>query len=62
VGVTGFRAVCGAIEWAWHIPESESEIPIPYLSYFRDIRVHIYGFLNFVGVKVGVAIFFYVNR
>jgi len=29
---------------------------------FRDIRVHIYGFLRFVGVKVGVANFFFALR
>jgi len=29
---------------------------------FRDIRVHIYDFLKFVGVKVGVANFFGANR
>jgi len=28
------------------------------LDSFRDIRVHINGFLKFVGVKVGVANFF----
>jgi len=29
---------------------------------FRDIRVHIYDFLKFVGVNVGVAIFFFLGQ
>jgi len=29
---------------------------------FRDIRVHVYDFLKFVGLKVGVANFFWINR
>jgi len=32
------------------------------LSVMGVISVHIYGFLKFVGVKVGVANFFWVNR
>jgi len=41
------------VRWAWHIRETNFSI----FASFRDIRVHIYDFLKFVGVKVGVAIF-----
>jgi len=43
-----------------HIPTFG--IPVLYLYSFRDIRVHTYDFFLFVGDKVGVANFFWVNR
>jgi len=62
-----------ALEWAWHIRVTKlalrtrprnlnlkSEFSI--FDSFRDIRVHTYDILKFVGVKVGVINFFLVNR
>jgi len=63
VGATGLGGLWG-LEGAWHIRVTNLRCRSHFSIFdsFRDIRVHIYVFLNFVGVKVGVANFFLVNR
>jgi len=62
VGVIGLGDL-----WAWHTRVTNLNLNLNLRSKFsifdsfRDIHVHIYEFLKFVGVKVGVSNFFGSN-
>jgi len=59
--VKGLGGLC-ALEWAWRIRARLRNLNLSsqysIFDSFRNIRVHTYDFLKFVGVKVGVANFF----